>query len=182
VRFVATPRLAAPPAPTNTATGAAALYKNTTGSYNTATGSDVLYRNRTGSSNTATGFDALSNNTASYNTATGWQALFSNTTSPLTPPWDTSHFKITPPTPETRPSVLAGFVITSLVFTTQRPALTLSITTPRLAAPPATTTPPTGVTALFNNTTGDNNTANGVISLYYNVNGAATRPMVIRRS
>jgi len=65
----------------NTAIGAAALLRNTTGSFNTATGVDALHSNTTGGGNTATGVDALfSNSTGISNTAIGEQALERNTT------------------------------------------------------------------------------------------------------
>jgi hypothetical protein len=47
----------------NTATGASALQKTTTGSGNTATGEDAMEENTTGSRNAAFGGDALGNNT-----------------------------------------------------------------------------------------------------------------------
>ena len=65
----------------NTANGFAALLVNTTGSYNTASGYAALVSNTTGNSNTATGISALFNNTTgNANVATGYEALFSNTT------------------------------------------------------------------------------------------------------
>ncbi len=65
----------------NTATGAQALFNNTTGSLNTATGALALLNNTTGRSNTATGEQALLNNTTgSANTATGSGALLMNVT------------------------------------------------------------------------------------------------------
>ena len=66
---------------TNTASGYAALYSNTTGSSNTASGYRALYSNTTGSNNTASGYEALySNTTGSGNIASGYAALYSNTT------------------------------------------------------------------------------------------------------
>ena len=82
----------------NTATGVAALFSNTTGSYNTAYGGLAIYYNTTGYNNTVSGYRALLSNTtggsntaigtyamnnntiASYNTAIGNDALYSNTT------------------------------------------------------------------------------------------------------
>ena len=65
----------------NTATGFAALNRNTIGQGNTANGSNALDSNIDGDSNTASGFDALGGNTTgSNNTATGWDALANNTT------------------------------------------------------------------------------------------------------
>ena len=64
----------------NTATGAAALLFNITGSENTAVGAAALEFNDTGQANSATGAFALfSNTTGSFNTASGYQALFTNT-------------------------------------------------------------------------------------------------------
>jgi len=66
-------------ADSNTATGAAALLFNTTGTENTANGTAALEINETGSQNTATGAFALFNNTTGEgNTASGDRALFSN--------------------------------------------------------------------------------------------------------
>jgi uncharacterized coiled-coil protein SlyX len=65
----------------NTAIGAGALFKNTTGNTNTATGLEALFSNITGSNNTADGLLALENNTAGHdNTAEGFEALKGNTT------------------------------------------------------------------------------------------------------
>ena len=64
--------LATPPASHNTATGSAALPRNTTGGGNTATGVLALDSNTVGANNTATGFVALRNNTTgSSNIAVG---------------------------------------------------------------------------------------------------------------
>ncbi len=60
----------------NTATGFAALFSTTTGSFNTAAGWEALYSNITGNSNTANGSGALTRNTTGVgNTANGAQAL-----------------------------------------------------------------------------------------------------------
>ena len=65
----------------NTAIGAYALEKNTTGFRNTATGRMALRNNTTGHSNTAAGELALYTNTeGAYNTAAGNKALVSNST------------------------------------------------------------------------------------------------------
>jgi hypothetical protein len=65
----------------NTATGASALFSNTTGYSNTATGQSALYHNITGNLNTASGASALSSNTTGgNNAANGVNALLSNTT------------------------------------------------------------------------------------------------------
>jgi len=65
----------------NTATGAGALLKNTTGANTTAIGVFALFDKTTGDSNTATGLAALGDNTTgSNNTADGANALLSNTT------------------------------------------------------------------------------------------------------
>jgi trimeric autotransporter adhesin len=65
----------------NTASGAFALYLNTTGYANTASGYEALEDNMTGCDNTASGAGALQYNTsASYNTASGAAALYFNTT------------------------------------------------------------------------------------------------------
>jgi hypothetical protein len=60
----------------NTASGAFALYGNTSGFYNTALGSNALNKNKTGYYNTASGAYALNQNaTGFYNTADGSLAL-----------------------------------------------------------------------------------------------------------
>jgi len=60
----------------NTATGAAALWSNTTGAGNTATGYSALWHNINGGSNTAIGFQALFSNTSGGgHTAVGSGAL-----------------------------------------------------------------------------------------------------------
>src|SRR6266545_3196478 len=65
----------------NTATGAGALLRNTTGNNNTANGMAALSHNTTGRDNTANGVQALnSNTTGGGNTANGDIALFNNTT------------------------------------------------------------------------------------------------------
>jgi hypothetical protein len=65
----------------NTASGADALYSDTSGSYNTATGFSSLYSNTIGNNNTAAGYESLySNSTGNDNTASGYQALYANTT------------------------------------------------------------------------------------------------------
>jgi hypothetical protein len=64
----------------NTASGNATLYENTTGSYNTASGDSALASNTTGSGNTASGFLALvANTTGGSNSAFGFWALGRNT-------------------------------------------------------------------------------------------------------
>src|SRR5258707_214556 len=65
----------------NTAEGAVALARLTSGSYNTAMGYQALVSNTTGFYNTGTGVNALAINTAGgFNTADGPFALVSNTT------------------------------------------------------------------------------------------------------
>ena len=65
----------------NTAVGANALNKNTTGISNVALGRNALLNNTEGSDNAALGREALlKNTTGNQNTAVGLQALFNNTT------------------------------------------------------------------------------------------------------
>jgi len=65
----------------NTATGAVALFLNSTGADNTANGASALLFNDTGNDNTAVGSLALNvNTTGSGNTAVGQGALVANTT------------------------------------------------------------------------------------------------------
>jgi hypothetical protein len=65
----------------NTAAGSLALFSSTVGNHNTASGSYALYSNTNGNSNTADGDESLYSNTTGYhNTASGSSTLFSNTT------------------------------------------------------------------------------------------------------
>ena len=65
----------------NTASGFYALTSNTTGPYNMANGYEALYSNTTGGFNAANGVFALYNNTiGNFNTAAGAGALLANTT------------------------------------------------------------------------------------------------------
>ena len=65
----------------NTASGFFALFSNTTGTYNMANGYEALYSNTTGALNAANGALVLYNNTTgNFNTATGAGALLANTT------------------------------------------------------------------------------------------------------
>ena len=64
----------------NTAVGVQALFSNTTASDNTAIGVAALFHNTTGFFNTATGVALFSNSTGAGNTATGYFALNDNTT------------------------------------------------------------------------------------------------------
>jgi len=67
--------------PANTANGAFALFSNTSGGFNTANGDSALYSNTTGAQNTATGINALTSNTGGLrNTANGAYALANNVT------------------------------------------------------------------------------------------------------
>src|SRR5213595_1502277 len=62
----------------NTAEGDGALFSLTSGD-NKATGASALFSNTTGNDNTATGVNALFFNNGSFNTANGHAALFNNT-------------------------------------------------------------------------------------------------------
>jgi len=64
----------------NTAVGAQALFRNTTGANNTAVGWFALQSNTTGAENAASGHGALAKNTAGRdNSAHGYLALYNNT-------------------------------------------------------------------------------------------------------
>ena len=147
-----------------------ALLLNTTGpSSNTANGYQALFSNITGGENTANGFQALYSNTmGNYNTANGVQALLatppaaSNTADGLPCALEQHHWQLQ----HGQRCLIARFI----------------------ATPPPTTTRPTGgaalynnyrrhqhghgYLALFNNTTGASNTANGGGALYYNNTGS----------
>jgi len=74
-------RSSASQAACTTATGADALFNNTTGSYNTANGAFTLTNGIAAYYyNTATGFEALETSTGDNNTATGALALQADTT------------------------------------------------------------------------------------------------------
>src|SRR6266540_946892 len=117
----------------NTATGAAALLSNTTGGQNTANGAFALFSNTEGSFNTANGDLALNRNTTGIeNTAIGWGALNRNTT---------------------------GFENTATGYQ----ALDSNTTGNNNTA--------NGYQALTSNTEGDQNTANGTVALFNNTTG-----------
>jgi hypothetical protein len=125
----------------NTATGAYALYSNTTGSENTANGFEALFSNTTGSGNTAYGLHAMySNTTGSLNNALGRNALMSNTTGTF----------------NTATGGAALFLNTTgnRNTATGREAMLSNTMGNRNTV--------TGYDALFNNTTGSNNIALGV--------------------
>ena len=124
----------------NTAIGAAALLRNTTGSFNTATGVSALVSNTTGGGNTATGVDALfSNSTGVSNTAIGEQALESNTTGGF--------------------NTATG--VAALFYNTTGSANTASGVDALLFNTTGDNNTASGDAALFNNTTGIGNTALG---------------------
>jgi hypothetical protein len=117
----------------NTATGDAALRSNTTGNTNTATGAGALISNTIGDNNTGTGYGALwSNITGDNNTASGWYALFSNTAG----------------------SYNSASGASALYFNTDGDKNSA-----------------TGYFSLYSNTTGSYNTASGYQALYSNTDG-----------
>ena len=135
----------------NTATGVAALYYNTSGSYNTAFGVNALYANTTEIDNTAVGFQALFQNTVSANTAVGAHAMFSNTTGGF----NTAHgFK-------------AMYSNTTGTYNTAVGSSSLYSNTTGMSNTAI------GGTALYANTTGNNNTALGANSLVSNNTGSS---------
>jgi hypothetical protein len=119
----------------NTASGFGALYSNTTAAENTATGYNALYANTTGGDNTASGAASLYSNTTGYqNTASGYGALYSNTVG--------NH------------NTVAGFE--ALYSNTNGNSNTAD-----------------GDFALYYNTTGYHNTASGSNSLFSNTTGTS---------
>jgi hypothetical protein len=151
----------------NTASGAFALYADTTGFDNTALGTNALANlssgvqntasgafalgaNTIGSYNTASGYDALSFNTSgSYNTANGSQALLFNTTGSYNTAagWGALESNTTG-------SYNTANGVYALIVNTTGYDNTAS-----------------GYQALFTNTTGTNNTATGAGTLYANITG-----------
>ena len=154
---------------TNTASGYAALYSNTTGSSNTASGYRALYSNTTGSNNTASGYEALySNTTGSGNIASGYAALYSNTTgSNNTASGYAALYSNTTGSSNTASGYRAlysnttGFNNTASGYT----ALYSNTTGSSNIA--------SGYAALYSNTTGSNNTASGYEALYSNTTGSS---------
>jgi Chaperone of endosialidase len=119
----------------NTANGAFALFLNTEDTFNTATGDRVLFSNTVGSANSAFGSGALTSNTIGFNnTANGMAALFHNTTG--------------------RDNTANG--VQALTSNTTGGGNTAN-----------------GDIALFNNTTGGDNTADGTGALQNNTTGGA---------
>src|ERR1700719_4369906 len=136
----------------NTAEGADALFKLTTGSDNTANGFFALNNNTTGTDNTGNGFQALLNNTTgSNNTATGLNALNRNTTGgDNTANGNTALFFNTTGGDNSANGFQALFSNTTGFDNTAN-----------------------GANALQTNTSGGNNTANGLEALFSNTTGSS---------
>jgi hypothetical protein len=134
----------------NTATGAGALAKNTSGEENTAYGYDALYANTTGTVNAANGAYALySNTTGDDNTANGPFALYANTN---------GNFN-TATGAEALNDNTSGWLNTATGDTALRFNTIGSFNTAN------------GSGALVNNTSGSNNTATGYFALGANTTG-----------
>jgi len=151
----------------NTAIGASALLRNTTGYLNTANGSGALFSNTTGYSNTASGYNTLVYNTTGYlNTANGSGALFSNTTGTANTANGSSSLQN-----NTTGNNNTGAGGSSLFSNTTGSNNTAT----GYNALPANTTgsnnTATGYNALYSNTTAFSNNAYGTNTLYLNTTG-----------
>ena len=136
----------------NIAQGPYALYSNTTGSYNVAQGHYALYSNTTGSNNVAQGQYALySNTTGSYNVAQGNRRFI---------PTRLAAAILQP--------VIKRFIPTRLEAT-MLPKANMRFIPTRLEA----TMLQQGYQALYSNTTGSNNVAQGQYAGAY-INGGAS--------
>ena len=152
----------------NTAEGSLALLSLTTGTHNTALGLFSLRSNTTGNFNTATGAGALLSNTADQNTATGAGALLNNTIGIRNTANGVHACLAIQQASKTRPT---GYK--ALFNDTKRQrehgqqvlfALFHNTTGHDNAA--------NGQAALVNNTTGNDNTADGVTALDNNTTGS----------
>ena len=170
---------------TNTASGANALYSNTTGYNNTASGLNALYYNTDGSYNTASGESALSSNTTGYNnTASGASALYYNTTGySNTASGLNALFSNVDGNNNTVSGANALYSNTTGYNNTASGANALfsnvdgnNNTASGLNALSSNTTgsnnTASGANALFSNVDGNNNTASGENALYYNTDGS----------
>jgi hypothetical protein len=136
----------------NAATGAAALWHNTSGHENTADGALALFSNITGSENTANGAFALFGNTTGFfNIANGHSALYSNTSGSFN-------------TASGNAALYSN--IDGNGNTANGNSTLYSNTT-------GDNNTANGLRALLHNTTGSINTANGVNALQNNTIGAA---------
>ena len=150
----------------NTANGAFALFSNTTGGFNTANGDSALYSNTIGAQNTATGISALTSNTGgNRNTGNGAYALVNNTTGNDNTANgmfalfnNTTGNENTAAGPQALSSNTTGNVNIAIGFQ----ALHSNTDGNNTAI---------GVSALFANTTGFQNTANGFQALKNNTEG-----------
>jgi hypothetical protein len=151
----------------NTATGAAALYDNTTGNYNTADGVQALDHNTTGIENTATGYQSLfSNTTGNGNTAYGTVALFSNTTGIYNTAMGPG--ALTSNTTGSANTATGLFALMSNATGDYNTASGLNALFNNASGVQNTAT---GAAALYDNTTGNYNTADGVQALDHNTTG-----------
>ena len=152
----------------NTATGAAALANNTTGSFNTANGSSALGDNTTGIRNTANGEFALgSNTTGNDNTANGAEVLSNNTTGDDNTA--TGSFALHSNTTGFSNTAIGVMALSSNTVGNVNTATGLEALRDNIDGEDNTAN---GYRALFGNTTGDNNTAIGVLALSANTSGA----------
>jgi hypothetical protein len=151
----------------NTSSGYNTLVYNTTGYLNTANGSGALFSNTTGYSNTAIGYNVLGlNTTGNSNTAIGESALYKNTTANF----------LTAVGTQSLYSNTTGYNNTAIGFYSLRENTTGGANTANGSWTLRNNTTGTANTAngsssLQNNTTGNNNTGAGESSLYSNTTG-----------
>jgi len=135
----------------NTADGYGALDYNTTGSNNAAVGAYTLFYNTAGGLNSALGAYALFSNTSGgYNTAQGYEALYSNTI---------GGYNTAAGAQVLRYNTSGSYNAATGTF-----ALFYNTTGYYNAAD--------GYAALYSNTTGGNNSAVGALALYFNTTGS----------
>lgn len=134
----------------NSAFGYLALFSNLSGIYNTAVGAEALYFNTSGTLNTAMGAGALNaNTTGSYNAALGQNALLKNTTGIA--------------------NTASGF--SALLANTSGSGNTADGDSALVSNTTGTENTASGFQALSRNTTGYWNTASGEGALGYNTTG-----------
>jgi hypothetical protein len=151
----------------NTASGYAALYSNTTGASNTASGYAALYSNTTGVNNTASGLQALQSNTTGYNnTASGVSALYYNTTGVNNTASGGSALQSNTTGVNNTASGL-----NALYSNTTGDNNTASGYAALYSNTTGASNTASGYAALYSNTTGVNNTASGLQALHYNTTG-----------
>jgi hypothetical protein len=152
----------------NTASGAYALWQNTTGGSNSAFGAGALNQNTIGSDNTAIGYGALNHNTmGGNNTASGIAALLSNQTGN-----DNTASGYGALLTNTTGSANTAFGSGALNLNTTGQQNTASGYQALQSNTTGNANTASGVGALFSDTGGSSNTASGVDALYFDTMGS----------